>query len=210
MEAYLMAETSSKMSYPLPRPPFTQLPGPVSGLKIHTAEDRSQWVLHGDQWVRYESQRPHDMEVDSPRLNPYPPTQAPARSSGPEQYHFSVRPVSVNMGPPHAPPSRASEMQINPQLLPPPDDSDSDRDVTKPASIAPALKVAVVLQVQKTKKRKREASPPPHDSDSDDTPAAPKRGQPTGAPNYSKGNVKIVLDLVEKHLPSGSLGWQEV
>ncbi|KAJ7739510.1 hypothetical protein B0H16DRAFT_1465171 [Mycena metata] len=197
--------------------PQTQISGPAwvylraetsSSLKIHTAEDGSQWVLHGDQWVRYESQRPHNMEVDSPRHNPYPPTQAPVQSSGPEQYHFSVRPVLVNMGPPQAPPSHVSDMQINPQLLPLP--NDSDRDLTEPASIARAKEL--VPASKKMKKRKREGSPPPdpHDSDTDDTPAAPKRGRLTGAPNYSKGDVKVVLDLVQKHLPSGSLAWQEV
>ncbi|KAJ7016032.1 hypothetical protein C8F04DRAFT_1283100 [Mycena alexandri] len=152
------------------------------------------------------------MEVDSPRYNPYPPTQGPP--TGTEQYQLSVRPVSVNMGPPQAPSSRISDMQIDPQLLPIP--NDGDRDLTEPASIArarglvPASKVAGVRQVDKPKKRKRDASPPPHDSDDSDAPPAPKRGRPTGAPNYSKADIKVLLDYVQKEMPSGQKGWQEV
>ncbi|KAJ7769298.1 hypothetical protein B0H16DRAFT_1452504 [Mycena metata] len=85
-------------------------------------------------------------------------------------------------------------------LLPLPNDRDGD--LTEPASIArakglvPASKVAGVRQ--KIKKHKHEGSPPPHNSDTDNTLVAPKHSRLTSALNYFKGDVKAILDVVEK------------
>lgn len=37
-----------------------------------------------------------------------------------------------------------------------------------------------------------------------------KRGRPRGAGNYAVGDVKVLLDLVERELPLGQRGWQSI
>ncbi|KAJ7772878.1 hypothetical protein DFH07DRAFT_146407 [Mycena maculata] len=202
-----------EMSNNPPCPPFTPLPPPNQlDLKVHTAQDGSQWVNNGGQWVRYDTHPSlQQMDVDSLRpvgnLHQFAPPPAPGIQDhrAPEQYNFSIR--SISSAPPYA---SSSHIPIDPRLIPLP--HGNDHDLTDPAAIAnakglkPAKKVAGARHIDKDPKGKKRRL----DSDSEDDRPTNKRGRPSGSQNFSAADKKALFDPVQQELPLGGKGWKAV
>lgn len=96
-------------------------------------------------------------------------------------------------------------------VLPPLPDS-LDDDLSDGPSIARAIGHKPTMKTAgKRRASKSTAEKHKHESDDDDNDKPPtKRGRPSGAGNYTKADVKALLDCVQAELPLGQRGWKAV
>ncbi|KAJ7020963.1 hypothetical protein C8F04DRAFT_1274284 [Mycena alexandri] len=179
-----------------PFPPFSQLP--QTKPELHYDGSGNPWFRDQDgQWVRAnaEAQMPQPLQASFQHNLPVQSAQQAYNFPPAPQASSSARAAPNNL---RLPPLR--EPDIDPDL------SDGPM-IAKLRGIKPALKVGSVRQKGKHKRRNHDSD---SDSDTEERPTKRGPGRPAGTSNFSKKATNVVLDLVQKHLPTGPKGWDHL
>ncbi|KAJ7747550.1 hypothetical protein B0H16DRAFT_1850831 [Mycena metata] len=186
------------MSEP-PFPPFSKLP--QTKPEFHYDGSGNPWFRDQDgQWVRAnaEAQMPQPLQA-SFQYNP------PVQSA---QQTYNYPPASQALSSARAAPSYPADLRLPPLREPDIDPDLSDGPtIAKIRGIKPALKVGGVRQKGK---RKRHNNDSDSDSDTEERPTKRRPGRPAGTSNFSKKATNVVLDLVQKRLPTGPKAWDHL
>ncbi|KAJ7716783.1 hypothetical protein B0H16DRAFT_1741001 [Mycena metata] len=172
-------------------PPFSQ--PSQNKPELHYNSSGNPWFRDQDgQWVRAnpEAQKPQ------PLLAPFqynPPVQ-PAQQA----YNFVPAPQPSSSA--RVAPNYTAELRLPPLRKPDIDPDLSDGPtIAKLRRIKPTLKVSGVRQKGKRKRRNNSDS----DSDIEERPTKRGPGRPAGSSKFSKKATNVLLDLAQKHQPTG-------